>query len=70
MAAGDAARVRKTSATGDNNEEGAYELILKLEEPLQEFVQDDLTSKSSLFNFEMKKGPCRLWLVKSYRFAK
>lgn len=40
---------KSTTGTNEETENNAYELILQLEEPLQEFVQDDLTSKSIFF---------------------
>ena len=36
---------KSITSISDETENNSYKLILQLEEPLQEFVQDDLTSK-------------------------
>lgn len=45
MGASDISKGHKASFVSDGTEEGEYQVILKLEEPLQEFVQDDVTSE-------------------------
>lgn len=44
VANGDSNKPRRVS-TNEEPDEDSYQIILQLEEPLQEFVQDDVTSK-------------------------
>ncbi len=47
--------MHKISSSVDQ-EEGSYQLILQLEEPLEEFVQDDLTSNGNLKKNKIDKS--------------
>lgn len=53
MANGESTQTRKISS-GEDHEDDSYQLILQLEEPLQEFVQDDVASNFNKLNFSMK----------------
>lgn len=49
---GDSNRVRRVS-TYEEQDEDSYQVILQLEEPLQEFVQDDVASEKYFQHISM-----------------